>query len=200
MSRRNKSFLPCRGSLYHPELQQRVPNEVLHKRRVAKYYHDLNAKPLPKLCIGQPVTVKTHQKKPRSDWTAGTVLSKVAHRSYVVEVQGRQCRRNRVHIRDALETQQTETQPLAETSTRNRVHIRDTLDPHHSETQPLAETNTNDPAPDPPPQKTNANTDSLSTRRRQRSRPTTKWNLNFPEPSRDELLNHHCVSETDPSY
>ena len=60
MSRRTRSFLPCKDSLYQPELQQRVPNEVLHKRRVAKYYHDLNVKPLPKLCIGQPVTVKTH--------------------------------------------------------------------------------------------------------------------------------------------
>ena len=154
MSRRTRSFLPCKDSLYQPELQQRVPNEVLHKRRVAKYYHDLNVKPLPKLCIGQP-------QKPRSDWTSGTVLSKAALRSYIVEVQGRQYQRNRVHIRDTLEPRQTETPPLTETSTRNRVHIRDTLDPHQTETLPLTETNTNDPAPDPP--KTNADTDSLST-------------------------------------
>ena len=155
MSRRTRSFLPCKDSLYQPELQQRVPNEVLHKRRVAKYYHDLNVKPLPKLCIGQPVTVKTHPQKPRSDWTSGTVLSKAAPRSYIEEVQGRQYRRNRVHIRNTLEPQQTETQHLTETSTRHRVRIRDTLDPHQTET------NTNDPAPDPP--KTNADTDSLST-------------------------------------
>ena len=60
MSRRTRSFLPCKASMYHPEVQRAVPAQVVRKRRVAKSYHDTNVTPLPPLVIGQPIRVKAH--------------------------------------------------------------------------------------------------------------------------------------------
>ena len=48
-----------------------------------------DAKPFPSLVIGQPVRVKAHPQIPHSDWKPGVVLSNVAPRSYLVEVNGR---------------------------------------------------------------------------------------------------------------
>ena len=59
MSRRTRSMLPCSPNLYKPEVQTAVSEQVIQKRRQAKYYHDRGAKPLPPLVIGQPIRVKT---------------------------------------------------------------------------------------------------------------------------------------------
>ena len=58
-------------------------------------------KELPKLVIGQPVRVKAQPQRPESMWLPGQVINVAAPRSYIVEVNGRQYRRNRVHIRDS---------------------------------------------------------------------------------------------------
>lgn len=50
--------------------------------------------------------VKTHPQQPRSSWKPGTIASATpTPRSYIVEVDGRKYRRNRVHLRDSLVTQ-----------------------------------------------------------------------------------------------
>ena len=103
MSRRTRSMLPCSQTMYKPEVQTTVTEQIIRKRKQAKYYHDRQAKSLPKLVIGQPVRVKVHPQQPRSSWRPGTVESTTpAPRSYIVKVDGRKYRRNRIHIRDSF--------------------------------------------------------------------------------------------------
>ncbi len=103
MSRRVRTLLPVKTSLYKPEIQEDVTTQVALKRKRAKKYFDRHAKPLPELVYGQPVRVKTRPKVTDSPWRPGIIAEKVAPRSYIVDVHGRQYRRNRIHIRDTLE-------------------------------------------------------------------------------------------------
>ena len=112
MSRRTRSFLPCMESLYKPEVQSTVAAQVMMKRKLAKCYHDVNAKPLPSLLIGQSVRVKVHPQKPDSDWKAGVILKNVAPGSYLVEVNGRKYRRNRIHLRDQPTIPDSDQSPM----------------------------------------------------------------------------------------
>lgn len=79
-----------------------MKDNVVHKRKVAKRYHDRSAHDLPPLVIGQEIRAKTKPNVKRSNWATGIVRAKVAPRSYHVEVNGRCYRRNRVHIRDTI--------------------------------------------------------------------------------------------------
>ena len=103
MSWRTSSFMPCKESMYKPDVQSAVPAQVVHKRQVAKLYYDTSAKPLPPLVIGQPIRVKAHPQQARSDWKPRVIVDSVAPRSYIVEVNGRKYRRNRVHLRDTIQ-------------------------------------------------------------------------------------------------
>lgn len=103
MSRRTRSFLPCKDEHYQPCVQESVPKQVIQKRLKAKQNYDRGARPLPKLVVGQPIRAKTQPKVPHSTWKAGIVTSQVAPRSYLIEVDGRTYRRNRVHLRDTIE-------------------------------------------------------------------------------------------------
>ena len=98
-------------SLYKPEVQAAVTAQVMCKRQLAKHYHDQSAKQLPCPVIGQSVRVNAHSQQPRSDWKPGVIL--IAPRSYLVEVNGRSYRRNRVHLRDAVQSQ-TDSLPVQE--------------------------------------------------------------------------------------
>ena len=65
------------------------------------------------LVIGQPVRVKAHPQQPRSDWKPGVILENIAPRSHLVEVNARTYRRNRVHLRVAVQSQ-TDSLPVQE--------------------------------------------------------------------------------------
>ena len=101
MSRRTRSFLPCKSSLYQPEVIPDVADNVMSRRRESKRVHDKHAKVLPELMIGQPVRVKTAPHVPHSKWQAGQVVSNEGPRSYGVKVESRVFRRNRSHIKDS---------------------------------------------------------------------------------------------------
>ena len=65
------------------------------------------------LAIGQPIRVKCHPQNPNSDWTPGIVTSKAAPCSYMVQVDGQQYRRNRIHLRQQATFPDREpTEPL----------------------------------------------------------------------------------------
>ena len=135
MSRRTRSFLPCKASMYQPEVQRNIPAQVVHKRRVAKSYHDSSAKPLPPLVTGQPIRVKAHPQQAHSNWKPGVIVESVAPRSYIVEVDGRKYRRNRVHLRDTIQSsqsqsnaQQTRTPETADPSTDKNTSQDDSSD------------------------------------------------------------------------
>ena len=100
-------------SLYKPEVQAAVTAQVMCKRQLAKHYHDQSAKQLPSPVIGQSVRVNAHSQQPRSDWKPRIILENIAPRSYLVEVNERTYRRNRVHLRDAVQSQ-TDSLPVQE--------------------------------------------------------------------------------------
>ena len=117
---KNKILPPCKASTYQHEVTRTVSAQVLRKRRVAKSYHDSSAKPLPPLVIGQPIRVKAHPQQAHRNWKPGVIVDSVAPRSYIVEVYGRKYRRNRVHLRETI--QSSRSQPNGQqTSTRLRL-------------------------------------------------------------------------------
>ena len=105
MSCWTRSFLLCQESLYKPEVQSAVTAQVMRKTQPTKHYHVQSAKQLPSLVIGQPVWVKAYPEQPHSDWKSGVILQNIAPCSYLVEVNGCTYRRNRVHLRDAVQSQ-----------------------------------------------------------------------------------------------
>ncbi|XP_020911108.1 uncharacterized protein K02A2.6 [Exaiptasia diaphana] len=114
MSRRTRTFLPCATNMYKPEVQTSVVPQIITKRRKAKLHHDKGAKELPKLIVGQPVMVKVTPQQPRSEWKVGTVKHEAATpRSYIVEVEGRKYKRNRIHLKDTMISSQHTSQPPA---------------------------------------------------------------------------------------
>lgn len=152
MSRRTRSFLPCKASMYQPEVQRTVPAQVVYKRRVAKSYRDSSAKPLPPLVIGQPIRVKAHPQQAHSNWKPGVIGDSVAPRSYIVEVNGRKYRRNRVHLRDTIQSsqpqssaQQTSTAETADSSTNKNASQDDSSDTPPSPEQNPRMTSSVDP-------------------------------------------------------
>ena len=55
MSRRARSFLPCKEEKYSPKIVSKVPQNIIERKRISKYYHDKSARTLPELIVGQPV-------------------------------------------------------------------------------------------------------------------------------------------------
>lgn len=129
LSRRTRSFLPCASSLYKPEVQTKVVEQITEKRQKAKYYHDKKCKELPDLIVGQPVMVKVQPQNHKSDWTTGKVKSQTTTpRSYVVEVKGRNYRRNRIHLKDThVKTEQLVQTPMLKNPTEPEVKDKDAV-------------------------------------------------------------------------
>ena len=92
-------MLACKATDYTPQVQMDVHQALIKKRQTTKSYYDRCAKQLPDLAIGQPIRVKRHPQTPNSDRTPGIVTSKAAPRSYMVQVDRQQYRRNRIHLR-----------------------------------------------------------------------------------------------------
>ena len=103
MSRRTRSFLPCANKQYQPKVPNDIPENIIHKRQLAKYYHDRHVKALPQLVVGQPVRVKVHPQQAKSAWKSGTIIDQISPRSYTARVDGRDYTRNRLHLRDSRE-------------------------------------------------------------------------------------------------
>ena len=102
MSRRARSFLPCKEEKYIPQIVSRVPENIIERKRISKLHHDKKARSLPELIVDQPVRVKIHPQLQKSPWKPGTVQSVRGPRSYEVEVDGVKYKRNRVHLRDSM--------------------------------------------------------------------------------------------------
>ena len=100
MSRRTRSLLPMSESLLKPHVVPDVSQKIKVKRQKAKATYDQHSKQLPELFdIGQPVYVKPmpHSKEP---WQKGTLVDKLSMRSYTVDIDGQEYRRNRLHLRE----------------------------------------------------------------------------------------------------
>lgn len=111
LNRRTRSGIPMSEEKYSPNVEEEVKERIVKSRQQAMYSYDRKTKPLPALEFGQPVYVKI--KPSDSNWQKGTVLDPVTDRSTVVEVAGRNYRRDNTciepaHPPDALQSDQVE--------------------------------------------------------------------------------------------
>ena len=104
ISRRTRTTLPIKPELLEPCVipTLTIVKATVKKKQQNKRYYDKVSKPLPPLVVGEHIRAKI---KPKSSpcWSRGTVVSKQSDRSYIVESNGRQYRRDRFHIRKARE-------------------------------------------------------------------------------------------------
>lgn len=97
LSRRTRCQLPIQERKLRPEVVEDVKEKVTNQRKLAKYYYDRGTIQLPELNIGQSVVVRLNPEVKR--WTQGVVTQKVKDRSYIIDIEGRDFRRDRVHIK-----------------------------------------------------------------------------------------------------
>ena len=100
MSRRTQTMIPTAETLLRSRVEKGITKAMMNKRLRSKQYYDRVSRILPELHNEQPVTVQVWGKK----WSLGKAIRKVAPRSYLVEVNGQQYRRNRTFIRPTKET------------------------------------------------------------------------------------------------
>ncbi|CAB3986058.1 Hypothetical predicted protein [Paramuricea clavata] len=98
MARRTKTLLPISDTLLKPSVIEpsEVTKRLSHYRQQSKKYYDRTAKPLPNLQKGDVVRVTDIKGKYMKK---GTVISETSYpRSYMVNINGRNYRRNRRHL------------------------------------------------------------------------------------------------------
>lgn len=94
MSRRTRTLLPITESLLRPKVEEEVQEKIKVRKRKSKANYDQRAKSLPQLEIGEPVYVQQ-----QDGWKQGRAVAEVGRRSYLVEINNKQYRRNRVQIK-----------------------------------------------------------------------------------------------------
>ena len=114
MSRRTRTLLPTANQLLMPKVVDNVPDKLAQRRQKAKYYYDRGSKKLPELQIGETVRIKPSPSQRDKRWQLGTCLEQVAPRSYIVDVGGRELRRNRKFLRTTQEQTEPEVLESAE--------------------------------------------------------------------------------------
>ena len=104
LSKRSRTSLPVKSELLEPFI---VPTKSIIKATVKtkqqnKRYYDRVSKPLPPLVAGEHMRSKV---KPNTSpvWSKGKIVGKLNERPYVVEIGGKQYRRDRFHIRKTRE-------------------------------------------------------------------------------------------------
>ncbi|KAK3741612.1 hypothetical protein QZH41_006978 [Actinostola sp. cb2023] len=110
MGRRTGTLLPTSGSLLHPSSYnyQQVMQNLQERQVKQKEYYDRGSKPLNPLRPGDQIHLRDES---QNIWIPGTVTAKTEQpRSYIVDVNGSQYRRNRRDILDARDP--TNTDPL----------------------------------------------------------------------------------------
>lgn len=118
MSRRTKTLLPTTARLLQPQIPDGQHEKILsNQERQAKYY-DRRARTLPDLKPGDTVRMYHGPSKTKSqELLKAIVNSKLGSRSYeVVTEDGRNFRRNRVHLRKSEEKFQPNSQTAATTN------------------------------------------------------------------------------------
>lgn len=102
MSRRTRTMLPTAKQLLEPDVIQDVPKLIKKRKEQYKHYFDRNAKDLPELTEGQLVRAQI-QPGLKQPWMKGIIKKDDGIRSYIVDINGHEYRRNRKHIRSTKE-------------------------------------------------------------------------------------------------
>ena len=103
MSRRTRTLVPTAAEQLKPMVEQGVPAKINQKRNRAKFYHDRTAVPLAPLDTGESVRIRSPVD---GSWKPGVCTEQVAPRSYVVQLNNKNYRRNRRDIRKDLSVPQ----------------------------------------------------------------------------------------------
>ena len=103
MSRRTRHSLPLSKLLLKLHVIENVPQMLKDKRTKSKTRYDENAKELPNLISGQSIRMKPSPSDYSKKWRCGACVSEVGTRSYVIDVDGKQYRRNRRDLRSTRE-------------------------------------------------------------------------------------------------
>ncbi|XP_038106836.1 uncharacterized protein K02A2.6-like [Culex quinquefasciatus] len=113
-SRNTRCGVPTSANNLKPKLVSGVPEAIEERRQKAKQHYDRKARKLPQLETGSPVLVQLNSETNKR-WTPGTVSSKLNDRSYVVEANGTQYRRDLVNLKPRKEPQTPEAIPVQAT-------------------------------------------------------------------------------------
>ncbi|XP_048747335.2 uncharacterized protein K02A2.6-like [Ostrea edulis] len=100
--RRTRSILPTHEALLKPHIKTRkIRTALVNKQNQQKIYYDRNARELPNLKVGDNVNIQSENKP----WKEGVIVQKCPEpRSYVVESEGVEYRRNQRHLMKNSET------------------------------------------------------------------------------------------------
>ena len=110
--RRTRTRLPVAKTLLEPQVITNVPDKIEMRKQKQKYYYDQHSHELSKLRDGDAIRVQLPGDK---QWSLGQVNGDVGNRSYLVEVNGKQYRRNRRWLRETSEElESSETNELPE--------------------------------------------------------------------------------------
>ncbi len=97
MGRRTRTQLPTKEELFQPKIEKGVPEKLEKKKEIQKRYYDKGTKVLKKLKEGDLVRVKLG--KNQKQMTMAKVIRETSQpRSYIIESDGVQYRRNRRHL------------------------------------------------------------------------------------------------------
>ena len=99
--RRTRTCLPVAKTLLEPRVITNVPKMIEMRKQKQKHYYDQHTHELPKLDNGDAIRMRLPGEK---EWSLGQVIGDVGNRSYQVEVNGKQYRRNRRWLRATPET------------------------------------------------------------------------------------------------
>ena len=109
-SRKTNIALPTSDHTLHPRVDHRhVQNALYNKRIIQKRYHDKTAKPLPELSTNQTVRLQTKKGHEKLGFIKATAENP---RSYIVNVNGKDYRRNRQHILPVAEKTPSGVPPI----------------------------------------------------------------------------------------
>ncbi|XP_062713487.1 uncharacterized protein K02A2.6-like [Aedes albopictus] len=109
-SRNTRCGIPMSTNHLMPKLVSGVPEAIEERRRKAKIQYDRKARNLPHLDTGSSVYVQL-QPETSKTWTPARVSNKLNERSYIVDVDGMQYRRDLVHLKPRNEPQAPEVNP-----------------------------------------------------------------------------------------
>lgn len=109
-SRSTRCGVPTSALNLQPKVVENVPPAIEENRRKSKLHYDRKTRPLPELQTGSPVYVQIHPETSKL-WTPGTITNRLSDRSYTVDVDGTEYRRNIIHLKPRKEPETMENHP-----------------------------------------------------------------------------------------
>jgi len=98
-SRRTRCQVPCAPELLLPKVIDGVKDRIIENKHRSKSYHDSKSREELEFQTGEMVFVRLNDQS--KNWVPGKIINQLKPRSYTVEVNERQYRRNSFHLKPA---------------------------------------------------------------------------------------------------